>query len=231
MLSLFATYLLATLLDALGVGMSGPYGSLLSVAISALVSLALVRTLVVGPAALSWRAMGFRRPGPGEGTLVEDVAWGLALALPALFMAGLLAAALVALLGVAPDPVLEPTRDPGGIVANLLAAAVVAPIWEEVFFRGFATTAWARTLGARGAILRGGIFFAAVHVIALTGSDFSSAARVALIIFAIRLPLGFLLGWLFLRRRSLAAPIALHAAYNVLPILLFLLAGPAIPSG
>ena len=39
---------------------------------------------------------------------------------------------------------------------NLVAAAVLAPVWEEVFFRGFATTAWERTAGARAAIAKGG---------------------------------------------------------------------------
>jgi membrane protease YdiL (CAAX protease family) len=39
------------------------------------------------------------------------------------------------------------------------------------------------------------------------------------------------LGWIFLRRRTLAAPIALHAVYNGIPLVLFLLAGSRVATG
>jgi membrane protease YdiL (CAAX protease family) len=50
-------------------------------------------------------------------------------------------------------------------------------------------------------------------------------------VFAVRIPVGLLLGWVFLRRRSLAAPIALHAVYNGIPLVLFLLAGSRVTAG
>ena len=68
--------------------------------------------------------------------------------------------------------------------------------------------------------MRGAIFFAVIHVITLAGSDFDTAIRTALIAFVIRLPVGLVLGWVFLRRRTLVAPIALHATYNAIPVLL-----------
>ena len=89
----------------------------------------------------------------------------------------------------------------------------------------------ARTAGPRVAIVRAGLFFALVHVITVLGSDFSTGLRLALIAFAIRIPVGLLLGWVFLRRRTLAAPIALHAVYNGIPLLLFLLAGSSVVTG
>jgi membrane protease YdiL (CAAX protease family) len=45
------------------------------------------------------------------------------------------------------------------------------------------------------------------------------ALAVALVAFAIRLPLGIALGWLWVRRQSLLATITLHAAYNTLLVL------------
>lgn len=147
--------------------------------------------------------------------------------MPTLLATGILAAILVAILGVTPDAPLPPARDPAGIAANLLAAAIVAPLWEEAFFRGFVTTAWARTAGPRAAIVRGAVFFALIHVITLGGSDFESAARVAFIAFVIRLPVGLVLGWVFLRRRTLVAPVVLHATYNAIPVLLVAFAGGA----
>ncbi|MFH1475405.1 MAG: CPBP family intramembrane glutamic endopeptidase [Chloroflexota bacterium] len=217
-------------LGALNVVPEGPLAALASVLVSAVVSLGLVGLVVVGSGALGWGEMGLRLPGPGEGSLFGDVAWGIALAVPTLFGAAFLAAILVAVLGVAPTAPLPPARDPGGVLVNLLVAALLAPFWEELFFRGFATTAWARTAGPRAAIVRGAVFFALIHVITLVGSDLDTAIRTALIAFAIRLPVGLVLGWVFLRRRTLAAPIALHATYNAIPVLLVALGAGATPS-
>ncbi len=223
--------MIAVALDAAGVRISDQAGVLLSSLVSGLVSVGLIRMLVVGPGALSWADLGFRRPGPGAGSIAEDVAWGAALAVPAILAAAFLAGLLIALLGAAPEPTLPPTREPLGAGLNLLAAVVVAPFWEELFFRGFTTTAWARTVGPRAAIVRAGLFFALVHVLTVLGSDFSTGLRVALIAFAIRVPVGLLLGWVFLRRQTLAAPIALHAAYNGIPLVLFLLVGSQVATG
>lgn len=229
--SFFIVNVVAIVLDAAGVRIGDQAGVLISSLISGLVSVGLIGLLVVGPGALRWHDLGFRRPRPGEGSLVGDVAWGAALAIPAILAAAFLAALLIAVLGTTPEPTLPPTRDPFGATWNLLAAVAVAPFWEELFFRGFATTAWARTAGPRAAIVRAGLFFALVHVITVLGSDFSTGLRVALIVFAIRIPVGLLLGWIFLHRRSLAAPIALHAVYNGIPLVLFLLAGSQVATG
>jgi membrane protease YdiL (CAAX protease family) len=214
---------------ALDVIPGGPAAVLVSVVISAAVSLGLIGLVVVSPGSLSWREMGFRLPGPGEGSAVADVAWGIALAVPTLLGAGLLAAVLIAIFGVVPESPLPAARDPAGVAVNLLAAVVIAPLWEEAFFRGFATTAWDRAAGARAAILRGAVFFALIHVLTLGGTDFATAIRTALIAFAARLPVGLVLGWIFLRRRTLVAPIALHAAYNAIPVLLVAFGAGATP--
>jgi membrane protease YdiL (CAAX protease family) len=226
--ALALTLVVGFAIGSLGVVPDGPAGVLVSVLVSAAVSLGLVALVVVSPGALSWREMGFRLPGPGEGSAIGDAAWGAALAVPTLFGAGLLAAILVALLGATPDSPLPVARDPAGILVNLIAAAVIAPLWEEAFFRGFATTAWKRSAGARTAIIRGAVFFALIHVVTLVGSDFGTAIRTAFIAFAVRLPVGLVLGWVFLRRGTLVAPIALHATYNAIPVILVAIGAGAV---
>jgi membrane protease YdiL (CAAX protease family) len=57
-------------------------------------------------------------------------------------------------------------------------------------------------------------------VIVVGGADFRTALLAAVIAFAIRLPVGLVLGWIFLARRTLVAPVALHATYNAIPVLL-----------
>lgn len=224
------TLVVGLVVGALDAVPGGSLAVIVSVVISAAVSLGLIALVVVSPGGLSWREMGFRLPAPDEGSVAGDVAWGMVLAVPALFAGGLLAAVLVAILGVAPEPTIPPAREPLDVVLSLLAAAVIAPLWEEAFFRGFTTTAWARTAGVRTAIVRGAVFFALIHVVTLAGSDFGTALRVAIIAFAVRLPVALLLGWVFLRRRTLVAPIALHATYNAIPVLLVALGAGAVPS-
>jgi membrane protease YdiL (CAAX protease family) len=100
------------------------------------------------------------------------------------------------------------------LLLNLVTAAVLAPIGEEVFYRGFALTAWLRTMDARTAIVRSAVFFAFVHILTLGAGSFEEGASQAVIAFVVRLPIAVALAWTFVRRGSLFAPIGLHAAYN-----------------
>ena len=202
---------------ALGLDAASPAASLLSILATAAVYIGLVRLFVVGPGALSWREMGM---GPLGSAAIGEFARGALFALPVVVVTSLFAAILVQLVGTSPNSPL-PTSGPGpGLVFNLISAAVVAPISEEIFFRGFATTAWSRDLGSRAALVRGTFFFALIHILTMGGSSFGDAAGRAFVAFAARLPVSFALGWVFLQRRSIYASIGLHAAFNGLLVLL-----------
>ena len=200
-----------------------------SLLISTGVNLGLLALLVVGSGALTWAQMGIRRPASGR--LAGDIAWGVALGIAALVATGFVAAILVSLLGVMPEGPIPAPRGPLDRILNVVAAVVLAPIGEEIFFRGFATTAWARRLGSRSAIVRGALFFAFVHVLTLGGASASEALRIAAIAFAARLPVSYLLGWVFIRRDSLWASIALHATFNGTALLLAEIAGRTVTGG
>ena len=96
------------------------------------------------------------------------------------------------------------------------------PIGEEVFFRGFATNAWGRSLGRNQAILRAALFFAFVHVLNVSSSEPGMALRMAMFNFGARIPVAIALTWLYFRRRSILASGTLHASYNGLIQLLSL---------
>ena len=104
---------------------------------------------------------------------------------------------------------------------------MLAPIGEELFFRGFATTAWARVWGARQAIARGAVFFALAHVVTLFDASFGTGAQRAVFSFVALLPVGVALGWVFLSRRSVYAAIGLHAAFNALQVIALFASGAA----
>ena len=101
-----------------------------------------------------------------------------------------------------------------GFIVSFVAGVLVAPFGEEILFRGFATTAWARGMGARRALVVGSLFFAFAHVITVAGSTAGDALALAAVAFVGRIPIAFALGWLFLRRGSVWASFGLHAAFN-----------------
>jgi len=207
-LTLLAVLVVLGPLSALGLDPVSPLATAIGLALTAAVYLGLVRLLVIGPGALTWREMAVPTSVPRA---VVDFLYGAAFALPVLLVTGVV--------GLALQPFLEPPASPlpdavdaFGIAANFVSAAVLAPIGEELFFRGFATTAWARTSPARVAIVRGALFFALAHVITVFDLDQAVYA------FLVRLPVGLALGWVFLARRSLAAAVGLHAVFNGLQV-------------
>jgi membrane protease YdiL (CAAX protease family) len=204
-------------LVALGLSTDAPLATLLGVLIQVAVYVGLLRLLVVGTGALTWSDMGFARP---PNLIPRDAASGVVLAFPVLAVTLVLAVAFVGLLGTRPQPILPPSTSGTDLLLNLVTAAAIAPIGEETFFRGFATTAWAPVYGPTRAIVQGALFFAFVHVLTIGAADFSDGTRQALIAFVVRVPVALALGWLFLRRRSIYAPMGLHATFNAIAVLL-----------
>lgn len=210
-------------LSALGLDAASPFATMLNLAITAALYIGLVRMLVVGTGALTWAEMGVTRLG---GAAVRELSLGALLAVPVLVVTLALGLVLSQFLVPAP-PVLPAAADLGGLLVNLVSAAVLAPVGEEIFFRGFATTAWFRAGGAGAAVVRGAILFALAHVLTLFDASFGEGAQRALYAFLMLMPPAIALGWVFLKRRSIWAAIGLHAAFNAIQVLmLFLAVGP-----
>lgn len=209
--SLLAVLVLAIPLTIAGIAVDGPIGRLASVVIQALVYVGLIRLLVVDTGALSWAAMGVRR---FDRAALAELGFGALSAGPVILATVVVAALLYQVFPVTPVSPLPPTGELVGLVINLVAGAIVAPIGEELLFRAFATTAWARSIGERRALVRGALFFAVVHVLTITGASAGEALGLAVVGFASRIPVALMLGWLFLQRKTIWAPIGLHATFN-----------------
>lgn len=101
----------------------------------------------------------------------------------------------------------------------LISAVLVAPLLEEVMFRGLLQTVLVGLLGRDRrwpAVVTASVFFAAVH---LGAAEWQTLPGLFI--------LGLILGWLYERSGSLLASITLHAAFNALNVgLLFLLPSP-----
>ena len=201
-------------------------GDLLAVLLQAFVFLGIVRLTVVGPGAVTWAQMHLdRSPSVAIRTLIAGAVW----AGPVIVLTAIVAQVAVTLAGTAPPSPLPPTGTASGIVLHLLAGAVIAPVYEEILFRGFALTAWRRTLGDRRAIVLSSILFVLAHVLFVGGDSFGDALALAFVAGVARVPVAFALGWLYVRTGSLWASIGLHAAFNGVLIIIAELAVRAAP--
>jgi membrane protease YdiL (CAAX protease family) len=216
LVTLLASLVVLVPLSATGLDPGGPLGTVVSLAVTTVVFLGTVRVLVVGTGALTWAEIGFSRP---IGGAAADLATGALLAIPVVVVEALLLVLLVRLVGTPSSP-LPPASTASALILNLLSAAVLAPLGEEVFFRGYTTTAWARVYGQRSAIVRGALFFSFAHIVTLFSTSFQAGLAAAAAQYIALLPAGLALGWVFLQRRSIWASLGLHGAYNALIVLL-----------
>jgi membrane protease YdiL (CAAX protease family) len=208
-----AVVVVGVLIDVVGINLAQPAKDLVLVAAQDGVYVGLVALLVVGAGALTWREMGFTRDVRGA---VEDVGWGALFAAPVIAVTFVVTAVLIAIFRVVPESPLPATGEAGGFLLHLIAAAVLAPIGEEILFRGVTTTAWVRSFGVRSGIVRGALFFAVAHVILISAPTVGEGAALAAVGFAGRIPIALALGWVFIRRRSIYASMGLHAAFNAI---------------
>jgi membrane protease YdiL (CAAX protease family) len=190
---------------------------LVGVTLQAVVFIGIVRLTVVDSQALSWREMGWRRP---DTTATRDLTFGALLALPVIGLTSIVAEVVVQLFQVVPEAPLPPTGVAVGLAVQLLAGAIIAPIAEETVFRGFAISAWERTVGVRGAIVRASVLFALAHVLNVTADNSGQAIGLIVVGFTTRLPVALALGWLFVARRSIWAPLGLHIAFNAILLII-----------
>jgi len=90
------------------------------------------------------------------------------------------------------------------IVLAYIVIVVIAPITEEIFFRGFLYSAFRDKLGVTYGVIISSTIFAAVHVIPL--------------LFVPLFIIGAALALLFEQKRSLVAPILMHALNNAMAL-------------
>jgi len=148
--------------------------------------------------ALGWHGADFR------GAARRAVTYYLA-ALPLFFAYTLLWQTLLRYFGVTPEPqpvvdVMLSPRDLPTRLYLLTTAILVAPLAEEIFFRGVLLPALARRLGALGGLVVVSLIFAAVHR--------HTAAFVPLFIISLAFGLGYR------ATRSFWTPFLMHGLFN-----------------
>ena len=103
------------------------------------------------------------------------------------------------------------TMTGGQLLVSIAVVVILAPIFEELFFRGLFYPPLRRSLGPTLAIIINGIIFGALHMRYLS--------IISLIL------VGMILAYVYEKTESLYAPILTHALYNGLVVMISLLMG------
>lgn len=154
---------------------------------------------------VSWDRLGLR------GQVISGGCALSVLLLIASYVIRFVYAAILMLLGIQAQPqqILTYLDTRGaGFVLTFIAAAVVAPIAEEIFFRGFMYGGLRGRIGVIGAMIVSTLFFTVLHL--------------SVDLFVPIFVLGLFLAWLYEYTGSLYPGIFLHAANNALSLLALL---------
>jgi membrane protease YdiL (CAAX protease family) len=189
----------------------------------ATVAASLVASLVALGLVLLWlrtlhptwaSAIGFPRPSWPD--VRAGVLFGVGLYPTIVFVVGGLLVVLFGLVGGRPvraPPQLPAHLGPGGIAVAVLYAVGVAPVSEEVFFRGVLFRAVRDRHGFWAGALASSVAFGLIHYVPAPALD-------ALLLMTVMAFTGFGLAFMYERRGSLWAPMAAHATFNVIGLVL-----------
>jgi membrane protease YdiL (CAAX protease family) len=161
-----------------------------------------------------WASLGFRIP---ENGFLKEVLYGFlgyCCVFPIFIVTLGVLLIIVSLTGYEPEahPLVnifleEETRSPWVVYYSVFLAIIIAPILEEVFFRGFCYNIFKKEWGVTLALMLSSSLFALIH----------QNIFAFLPIFA----LGFALAYLYEVRRSLVASVTMHIIHNSLFIAYF----------
>jgi uncharacterized protein len=183
-------------------------------AFEAVIGESFLYVLAYGALALLFRA-NYGRP------FWASLSWN-SLQLPAPFIvaAGVATAFAVAFLGVAihtpttSNPITEMLENPTSLVLITIFGVTLAPVGEELGFRGFLQPLLVRSVGPAPGILSTAVLFGMLHF-----SEYGNSWRHAVLISLA----GAAFGWMRYRTGSTKASALMHASYNALDFVVYFL--------
>lgn len=164
------------------------------------------------------RVMRLPAGGQWGSEILAGVLYGVGLyVVSVVFVGGLLLILLNALSG---EPVQAPEQVPQdlsavGLVLTSLYAIVIAPVGEELFFRGILFRSLRDRHGLRIGLLGSAVGFGLIHFI--PGDAVDAALLMLVMAFT-----GAALAYVYERRGSIVAPLAAHVTFNVIGLALIL---------
>lgn len=219
-----------TVIDFVLIWVGGFVGSALGLAVARTLDVSVIVPATVGQFAgnlvVFW-LLARRKDDAGIGWAVKPKdTWFLLLGFGLQFVVALLMSPLARYFfpdGRPPQDISNTIGDPdlatGLRVFLIVAAVAVAPLIEEILFRGVLLKSL-RPRGKMFAIVTTAVIFAAVHLAGLRSDRFLAAAAVAIppLLF-----LGVLLAWITIRTGRLGPAILIHSGWNLLAVLVLLI--------
>ena len=186
-----------------------------------------VATLVIVAVLLGWlwrshptwkEILGFPERGRWQREVLASMGFGLLLYPAMVFLVGLVLSLILA--AVSGHPVEAPEQVPSGLSAvgvalTALYALVIAPIHEELFFRGILFRGVRDRYGLVPGMLASGIGFGLIHY--LDGPWQGAALLMGVMLFN-----GMALAWWYERRGTIVASVVAHMTFNVIGLTLIL---------
>jgi len=117
------------------------------------------------------------------------------------------------------SPIDEITKTPLSLAVFAVMAVTIAPLFEELFFRGFIQPLLSRSFGVTAGVILTAVLFGALHA-----PEYSWAWQYAL---AVTIA-GAVFGWIRARTQSIIPSTIMHGGYNLVFIvaLIFMKYGP-----
>lgn len=151
---------------------------------------------------LSWSAVGFSRFSPKKAILYFFGYYGLMILF--LVLIAIISSILIPNSSDSATTSTEPLASTLGLWPSIVSLVIIAPIVEEVIFRGILLKSFMSRYGVKTSIGASGIVFAILHL------DPIHAISIA--------PLGIYLGYVYHKTGSIIPGIIIHASWNMLVI-------------
>lgn len=150
-----------------------------------------------------------------------SIGFGLLLYPGLVFGVGLVVSLLLA--AISGEQVQAPEQVPSGlsavgVVVTALYAIVIAPVHEELFFRGVLFRGARDRYGLGAGLIASGLGFALIHYI-------DGAWQDAALLMGVMFFNGIALAWWYERRGTIVAPVVAHMVFNVIGLTLILTVG------
>ena len=170
----------------------------------------------------SWRnILGFPPRGGWSREILTSIGFGLLLYPAIVFVVGIVVSLILQVFAgetpQAPEQV-APDQSPVGVAITAVYALLVAPVHEELFFRGILFRAVRDRYGLLRGLLATGFGFALIHYLEAPWQD-------ALLLIGVMFFNGIVLAWWYERRGTIVAPVVAHVVFNVIGLSLIFTLG------
>lgn len=122
------------------------------------------------------------------------------------------------------QPIIEAAKGVGARAFLILGIVVLAPLTEELLFRGALLHRVARRRGVTSGVVVSSLVFATLHAASLAGQDLETVVKSGLVALPQLFLVGVILGWLTIKTGRIGPAIFTHIGFNLVAVVILLAA-------